>query len=158
MVLEGVVTKVAAFGAFVMWAFTRTGWCTSRRWPMPSSGTPRAAKPGDVVRVKVLEVDPIRCRISLTMWLDDASEARSTKAHAEIVPTEPDKPLRSAGRNTTVPGSGDVMVEAFRRAGLTGKCRVGTRGRRASALEISGKTRANPRFPDTVGGFPDHPI
>ena len=32
----------------------------------------KVAKPGDVVRVKVLEVDPKRRRISLTMRLDEA--------------------------------------------------------------------------------------
>src|SRR5215469_1108230 len=107
-----------------MWGFTRTGWCTSRRWPMLSSEIrARFAKPGDVVRVKVLEVDPIRRRISLTMRLDDAPEASPTKARAEIAPTELDKPLRRAGRNNSAPAGGDAMVAAFRRAGLTGKIR-----------------------------------
>ena len=39
MILEGVVTNVAAFGAFVVWGSTRTGWCTSPRWPMLTSRT-----------------------------------------------------------------------------------------------------------------------
>jgi protein Tex len=34
MVLEGVVTNVAAFGAFVDVGVHQDGWCTSRRWPM----------------------------------------------------------------------------------------------------------------------------
>jgi len=45
------------------------------------------AKPGDVVRVKVLEVDPKRRRISLTLRLDEASQARPTTAPAGIAPT-----------------------------------------------------------------------
>src|SRR5207244_4407272 len=83
------------------------------------------AKPGDVVHVKVLEVDPKRRRISLTMRLDQALEARPTTARAEIAPTDSDKRLRPAetraGRSNSVPASGDAMAEAFRRAGLTGK-------------------------------------
>ncbi len=39
MVLEGVVTNVAAFGAFVDIGDTKTAWCTSRRWPTVSSRT-----------------------------------------------------------------------------------------------------------------------
>jgi len=83
------------------------------------------AKPGDVVRVKVLEVDPKRHRISLTMRLDQAPEARPTTARAEIAPTGSNKRLRSAetraGPSNSVPASGEAMAEAFRRAELTGK-------------------------------------
>ena len=122
MVLEGVVTNVAAFGAFVDVGVHQDGLVHISAMANTFVRDPRnVAKPGDVVRVKVLEVDPIRRRISLTMRLDDASEARPTKARPEIAPTEPDKPVRRAGRNTAVPGSGDAMAEAFRRARLTGK-------------------------------------
>ena len=54
----------------------------------------KIAKPGDVVRVKVLEVDPKRRRISLTMRLDHAAEARPTTARAEI-PAGSEKRLHS---------------------------------------------------------------
>ncbi len=93
----------------------------------------KIAKPGDVVRVKVLEIDRKRRRISLTMRLDQAPEVRLTKARAEIAPTGSDKRLRPAetradrsnqtraDRSNSVPASGDAMAEAFRRAGLAGK-------------------------------------
>jgi hypothetical protein len=85
----------------------------------------KIAKPGDVVHVKVLEIDPQRRRISLTMRLDQVPEARPTTGRAEIARTESDKRLRPAetraGRSNSVPASGDAMAEAFRRAGLTGK-------------------------------------
>ena len=78
------------------------------------------AKPGDVVRVKVLEVDPKRRRISLTMRLDQALEARPAPARAEIAATGSEKNLRLAetrpGRTNPGPTSGDAMAEAFRRA------------------------------------------
>ena len=77
----------------------------------------KIAKPGDVVRVKVLEVDPKRRRISLTMRLDQAPEARPTKARAEIAPTGSDKRLRPAetraGRSNSVPASGEAMARRF---------------------------------------------
>ena len=80
----------------------------------------KIAKPGDVVRVKVLEIDPKRRRISLTMRLDEAPEARPTNARAEIAPTGSDKRFRPA-ETRAAPATGDAMAEAFRRARLAGK-------------------------------------
>ena len=126
MVLEGVVTNVAAFGAFVDVGVHQDGLVHISAMANAYVKDPRkVAKPGDVVRVKVLEVDPKRRRISLTMRLDEAPEARPTTTRAEITPTGSDKRLRPAemraGRSNPVPASGDAMAEAFRRAGLTGK-------------------------------------
>jgi uncharacterized protein len=126
MVLEGVVTNVAAFGAFVDVGVHQDGLVHISAMANAYVKDPRKiAKPGDVVRVKVLEIDPKRRRISLTMRLDEAPEARPTKARAETAPTGSDKRFRpaetSAGRNNSAPASGDAMAEAFRRAGLTGK-------------------------------------
>ena len=128
MVLEGVVTNVAAFGAFVDVGVHQDGLVHISAMANAYVKDPRKiAKPGDVVRVKVLEIDPKRRRISLTMRLDEAPEARPTKARAEIAPTGSDKRFRpaetSADRNNSAPASGDAMAEAFRRAGLTGKTR-----------------------------------
>jgi uncharacterized protein len=125
MVLEGVVTNVAAFGAFVDVGVHQDGLVHISAMANTYVKDPRKiAKPGDVVRVKVLEVDPKRRRISLTMRLDQAPEARPTTARAEIGATKPDKRFRPetrAGRNNSGPANGDAMAEAFRRAGLTGK-------------------------------------
>jgi protein Tex len=126
MVLEGVVTNVAAFGAFVDVGVHQDGLVHISAMANAYVKDPRKiAKPGDVVRVKVLEIDPKRRRISLTMRLDEAPEARPTKARAEIAPTGSDKCIRpaetSARRNNSAPTSGDAMAEAFRRAGLAGK-------------------------------------
>jgi protein Tex len=85
----------------------------------------KVAKPGDIVRVKVLEVDLKRRRISLTMRPDESPAARPTAARTEFDSTGSEKGFRSAetraGRSNPVPASGDAMAEAFRRAGLTGK-------------------------------------
>ena len=126
MVLEGVVTNVAAFGAFVDVGVHQDGLVHISAMANAYVKDPRKiAKPGDVVHVKVLEVDPKRRRISLTMRLDQAPEARPTTARADIAPTGSGKRLRPAetraARSNSVPASGDAMTEAFRRAGLTGK-------------------------------------
>jgi len=72
MVLEGVVTNVAAFGAFVDVGVHQDGLVHISAMSKTFVKDPRSvAKPGDVVRVKVLEVDAPRKRISLTMRLDD---------------------------------------------------------------------------------------
>jgi protein Tex len=126
MVLEGVVTNVAAFGAFVDVGVHQDGLVHISAMANAYVKDPRAvAKPGDVVRVKVLEVDPKRRRISLTMRLDEEPETRSTRARAEIAPTESEKLFRPAetraGRSNSVPAASDAMAEAFRRARLAGK-------------------------------------
>src|SRR5438105_1728879 len=126
MVLEGVVTNVAAFGAFVDVGVHQDGLVHISAMANAYVKDPRKiAKPGDVVRVKVLEIDAKRRRISLTMRLDQAPEPRPTTARAEAAPTELETRLRRtetrAGRGNSGPASNDAMAEAFRRAGLTGK-------------------------------------
>jgi uncharacterized protein len=121
------VTNVAAFGAFVDVGVHQDGLVHISAMANAYVKDPRKiAKPSDVVRVKVLEIDPKRRRISLTMRVDEAPEARPTKARAEVAPTgsERFRPAEtSAGRTNSAPASGDAMAEAFRRAGLTGKTR-----------------------------------
>jgi len=126
MVLEGVVTNVAAFGAFVDVGVHQDGLVHISAMANAYVKDPRTiAKPGDVVRVKILEVDPKRRRISLTMRLDQALEARPATARAEIAATGSGKRLRPGetfpGRNDPGSASGDAMSEAFRRAGLAPK-------------------------------------
>ena len=81
MVLEGVVTNVAAFGAFVDVGIHQDGVVHISAMANAYVKDPHTiAKPGDVVRVKVLQVDPKRRRISLTMRLDQALEVRPATA------------------------------------------------------------------------------
>jgi uncharacterized protein len=71
MVLEGVVTNVAAFGAFVDVGVHQDGLVHISAMSKSFVKDPRqVVKPGDVVRVKVLGVDGARKRISLTLRLD----------------------------------------------------------------------------------------
>ena len=72
MILEGTVTNVAAFGAFVDIGVHQDGLVHVSAMSRTFVSDPReVAKPGDVVRVKVLSVDIPRQRISLTLRLDD---------------------------------------------------------------------------------------
>jgi uncharacterized protein len=77
MVLEGSVTNVAAFGAFVDIGVHQDGLVHVSAMSRNFVSDPReVAKPGDVVRVKVLGVDIPRKRIALTMRLDDEPDGR----------------------------------------------------------------------------------
>ncbi|WP_411156354.1 Tex family protein [Nocardia cyriacigeorgica] len=72
MVLEGVVTNVAAFGAFVDVGVHQDGLVHVSAMSHNFVKDPReVVKSGDVVKVKVLEVDVARQRIGLSLRLDD---------------------------------------------------------------------------------------
>jgi len=72
MVLEGVVTNVAAFGAFVDIGVHQDGLVHVSAMSRTFVSDPHSVvKSGDVVRVKVLSVDVGRNRISLTLRLHD---------------------------------------------------------------------------------------
>ncbi|ATW51708.1 Tex family protein [Streptomyces peucetius] len=133
MVLEGVVTNVAAFGAFVDVGVHQDGLVHVSAMSKTFVKDPRdVVKPGDVVKVKVLDVDIPRKRISLTLRLDD--EASQTQAPRRERGGRP--PLqrqgggggrerrgggggdrRGAARQAPAPSNG-AMADALRRAGL----------------------------------------
>ncbi|MDQ1655930.1 MAG: protein Tex, partial [Cryptosporangiaceae bacterium] len=72
MLLEGVVTNVAAFGAFVDIGVHQDGLVHVSALSYNFVNDPReVVKPGDIVKVKVLDVDIPRKRIGLTLRLDD---------------------------------------------------------------------------------------
>ncbi len=72
MKLEGQVTNVAAFGAFIDIGVHQDGLAHVSALSKTYVKDPReVVKPGDIVKVKVLEVDIPRQRISLTLRLDD---------------------------------------------------------------------------------------
>ncbi|MDT3400114.1 Tex family protein, partial [Streptomyces sp. B1866] len=78
MVLEGVVTNVAAFGAFVDVGVHQDGLVHVSAMSKTFVKDPRdVVKSGDIVRVKVLDVDIPRKRISLTLRLDDEAAGPS---------------------------------------------------------------------------------
>ncbi|WP_041500209.1 Tex family protein, partial [Xanthomonas sacchari] len=90
MVLEGVVSNVAAFGAFVDIGVHQDGLVHISALSDSYVKDPRdVVKAGDIVKVKVLEVDVARKRIALTRRLDDTPA-----------------PARPADRDTGARGAG----------------------------------------------------
>ena len=117
MILEGVVTNVAAFGAFVDVGVQQDGLVHVSAMANSFVKDPRAvAKPGDVVKVKVLSVDVPRKRISLTMRLSDpegaVEGARPGRGDA--------KAIRAVNAEVNRPAPGGALAEALRRAAEKG--------------------------------------
>ena len=74
MILEGVISNVANFGAFVDVGVHQDGLVHISSLTNKFVSDPHEiVKAGEVVKVKVTEVDPQRKRISLTMRLDEAT-------------------------------------------------------------------------------------
>jgi uncharacterized protein len=80
MILEGVVTNVAAFGAFVDIGVHQDGLVHISALANTFVKDPHTVvKVGQVVKVKVLEVDEKRKRIALTMRLTDSAPEAGSK-------------------------------------------------------------------------------
>ena len=98
MVLEGTVSNVAQFGAFVDLGVHQDGLVHVSQLSNKFVNDAReVVKAGDIVKVKVLEVDLARKRISLTMKLDAAPAPRGERG---------DNNFRPAARNERIGGSG----------------------------------------------------
>ncbi|MFF0019035.1 Tex family protein [Streptomyces sp. NPDC005496] len=118
MVLEGVVTNVAAFGAFVDVGVHQDGLVHVSAMSKTFVKDPRdVVKPGDIVKVKVLDVDLPRKRIALTLRLDD-------EAAPQGQPQEGGRPQR-AGRP---PQQRQQQARQGRGAGQGGGARQGGGG------------------------------
>jgi uncharacterized protein len=103
MVLEGVVTNVAAFGAFVDIGVHQDGLVHVSAMSRDYVSDPRqVTKSGDVVRVKVLSVDIARKRISLTLRLDD--ESADAPGRSRRGGGQSGSPRPQAGEGTARPG------------------------------------------------------
>src|SRR6202035_2151033 len=80
MILEGTITNVAAFGAFVDIGVHQDGLVHISAMSKSFIKDPReVVKSGDIVKVKVLEVEVDRKRIALTLRLDDEVGAKSDR-------------------------------------------------------------------------------
>ena len=116
MILEGTVTNVAAFGAFVDIGVHQDGLVHISAMSKTFIKDPReVVKPGDIVKVKVLEVEVARKRIALTLRLDDEVGDRGPKlsdskmreySKASMTSSSPRKPQEQGG----------ALAEALRRA------------------------------------------
>ncbi len=127
MVLEGVVSNVAAFGAFVDIGVHQDGLIHISALSDTFVKDPRdVVKAGDIVKVKVLEVDVARKRIALTRRLDDSpAPARRADKGAEQGAGRGTAGRRDGGRGepsrgtrpgSSAPPANNALAEAFARA------------------------------------------
>ncbi|QTR51958.1 Tex family protein [Thiothrix unzii] len=103
MILEGVVTNVANFGAFVDIGVHQDGLVHISQITSKFIKDPReVVRTGDIVKVRVEEVDVQRKRISLTMRLeDDGQKAPAQKPAARTerqTPKPPSEPQQARGQ------------------------------------------------------------
>ena len=119
MLLEGTVSNVAQFGAFVDLGVHQDGLVhVSQLSNKFTSDAREVVKTGDIVKVRVVEVDLVRKRIALTMKLDakpsttaDANNFRpadrSQQRHGSGAPRSPN--------STSVAPAASAMADAFAR-------------------------------------------
>jgi protein Tex len=115
MVLEGTVSNVAAFGAFVDLGVHQDGLIhVSQLSHKFVSDAREVVKTGDIVKVKVLEVDVSRKRISLTMKLDAAPARKDGSRDNRFEHAGRDNRSRlHQGGYTVPPAQGSAMASAF---------------------------------------------
>ncbi|WP_142806239.1 Tex family protein [Stenotrophomonas maltophilia] len=132
MVLEGVVSNVAAFGAFVDIGVHQDGLIHISALSDTFVKDPRdVVKAGDIVKVKVLEVDVPRKRIALTRRLDDTPGQATSRPGQREERGQGQGPRRDAGGQNRGPNRGqgnsgrpaqsappanNALAEAFARA------------------------------------------
>ena len=115
MILEGVVSNVAAFGAFVDLGVHQDGLVHVSALSNSFVKDPRdVVKAGDIVKVKVIEVDIARKRIGLSMRLDDEPGAARKPARAGMAGQAASKPARA--QPAVVPAAAGALAEAFSKA------------------------------------------
>ena len=129
MILEGVVSNVAAFGAFVDIGVHQDGLVHISALADKFVKDPReVVKAGDIVKVKVLEVELARKRIALTRRLDDTPAPREPRSDARRDPApreqrhapRADRSGGNASRQNaprqSSPPANNALAEAFARA------------------------------------------
>ncbi len=123
MVLEGVVTNVTNFGAFVDVGVHQDGLVHISAMSEKFIKDPRQViKTGAVIKVKVLEIDLARKRIALSMRLSDTSGRKRQAPAAPRDERKPSgggqgKPRREPGRSDTTP-AGNALADALAKAGV----------------------------------------
>lgn len=114
MVLEGTVSNVAQFGAFVDLGVHQDGLVhVSQLANKFVSDAREVVKTGDIVKVKVLEVDVARKRISLSMRTDAAPARRDGPRDNKFEGAGRDQRQRGGGSYSSAPAGGSAMASAF---------------------------------------------
>ena len=113
--------NVAAFGAFVDIGVHQDGLVHISAMSKTFIKDPReVVKPGDVVKVKVLEVEVDRKRIALTLRMDDPVGAKADRPQVDRGPRFNDRQMTSPAKQD----HGGALAEAMRRAAERGAGKV----------------------------------
>ncbi len=118
MILEGTVSNVAAFGAFIDLGVHQDGLVhvsqLSHRFVTDAR---EVVKTGDIVKVQVVEVDIARQRIGLTMKLGEAparqAQDRNSPRNNRFEGAGPGQRQRGGAAFTSPPANGSAMASAF---------------------------------------------
>jgi protein Tex len=114
MILEGVVTNVAAFGAFVDIGVHQDGLVHISALSNTFVKDPHTVvKAGQVVKVKVLEVDVKRKRIALTMRLSDAAPQPGARPEQRGDRNDSKRLAQHQRQDKPAPAAGGAMAAAF---------------------------------------------
>ena len=118
MVLEGVVTNVTNFGAFVDIGVHQDGLVHISALSSGYVKDPRdVVKTGEVVKVKVIDIDVSRRRIALTMRLDDDSRDRLVDIKKDNSTQKQHKKQKQKQKEPVAVNSAmaDALSQAFKR-------------------------------------------
>ncbi len=112
MILEGTVTNVAAFGAFVDIGVHQDGLVHISALSNKFVKDPReVVKAGDIVKVKVMEVDAARKRIALSMRLDDTPGEKTSTPRGQD--RNAGKAVERLNRDNQKQPSNNAMAQLF---------------------------------------------
>ncbi len=128
MILEGVVSNVANFGAFVDIGVHQDGLVHISALTDRFVSDPReVVKAGDIVKVKVMEVDVQRKRIGLSMRLNDESGQDNRSQRSSAAPRRNDQPQRRQPRRDDS-SSNNAWVAHLRRLSPKQRSSLGFNG------------------------------
>ncbi len=118
MILEGTVTNVTNFGAFIDIGVHQDGLVHISALSNTFVKDPRTVvKAGDIVRVKVMEVDTQRKRIALSMRLDDKPEQQKPRKRNDKPVSGKATKQATDGRPSNKPSPQGTFAQLFADAG-----------------------------------------
>ncbi len=116
MILEGVITNVTHFGAFVDIGVHQDGLVHISALSDKFVSDPReVVKAGDVVKVKVMSVDAPRKRIALSMRLNDKADLSSSEKKPAAT-HQPKKMATQQRESSGSPSINNAFADAFAKA------------------------------------------
>ena len=117
MILEGVVTNVTNFGAFVDIGVHQDGLVHISALSNTFVKDPHSVvKAGDIVKVKVMDVDAARKRIALSMRLDDSASEHQAEGRGGQRRERPNRAVKAQQKSQQSAGSGGTMAALFAEA------------------------------------------